>query len=96
MAVAVILKLAEYVVPDLNVAVTLTAYGASGFSTSKSLTSVIVDLRAGAAGAGAVLPEIVLFSKTENTVCGNTDLLVPDLESLVIVYVNGGIQTLRI
>ena len=63
MAVAIILKLAEYVVPDLNVAVTLTAYGASGFSTSKSLTSVIVDLRAGAAGTGAVLPEIVQIGR---------------------------------
>ena len=58
---AVIVKLAEYVVPNLDIAVALAAYGTSGFSAAELLASVIVDLRAGAAGAGAVLPEVVLF-----------------------------------
>ena len=80
---AVIVKLAEYVVPNLDIAVALAAYGTSGFSAAELLASVIVDLRAGAAGAGTVLPEVVLFSKAENTVCRNTDFLIPDLKSLV-------------
>ena len=62
---AVIVKLAEYVVPNLDIAVALAAYGTSGFSAAELLASVIVDLRAGAAGAGTVLPEVVLFSKAE-------------------------------
>ena len=86
---AVIVKLAEYIVPNLDIAVALAAYGTSGLSAAKFLASVIVDLRAGTAGAGAVLPEVVLFSKAENTVCRNTDFLIPDFKSLVVIYIDG-------
>ena len=92
----VIIKLAEYIVPHLNVTVTLAAYGTSGLSAAELLASVIINLRAGAAGAGTVLPEVVLFSKAENTVCRNADFLIPDLKGLVVIYLDGWVQTVRI
>ena len=45
---------------------------------------VVVDLGAGAAGAGAVLPEVVLLAELVDAVGGDADLLVPDAEGLVV------------
>src|SRR5699024_12233120 len=45
---------------------------------------VVGDLRAGAAGAGAVLPEVVLLAELENPVFGDADLVPPDGEGLVV------------
>ena len=44
-AVSVIVELAEYVIPDLHVTVTLTPYCTSRFSTSVFFSTVIVNLR---------------------------------------------------
>ena len=93
---SVILKLSEHVVPHLNVAVTVAAHGAGGLSAAVLLASVVIDLGTGAAGAGAVLPEVVLLAETEDLLLGNADLLVPDVEGLVVVQVYGRVQTLRI
>ena len=43
-----------------------------------------------------MLPEVVLFSKTENTLCRNSDLFIPDIKGLVIVKIDGRIQTVRV
>ena len=43
-----------------------------------------------------MLPEVVLLAETEDVLSGDADLLVPDLESLVIVLVDGGVQTVGI
>ena len=95
-ALAVSIVLAEDQVPDLHEAVAITADATGGFAAAVLQAAVIVDLRAGAAGAGTVLPEVVLFSKAENTVCRNTDFLIPDLKSLVVIYIDGGVQAVRI
>ena len=91
-ALAVVVELGEHVVPDFNVPVAVAAHGAPGLAAAVLGAAVIVDLGAGAAGAGAVLPEVVLLAEAENALLGNADLLVPDVEGLVIVQIDGGIQ----
>ena len=39
-----------------------------------------------------MLPEVVLLAEAENALLGNADLLVPDVEGLVIVQIDGGVQ----
>ena len=43
-----------------------------------------------------MLPEVVLLAEAEDTLRCNADLLVPDLECLVIVNVDGRIQAIRV
>ena len=90
--VAVVIELGEDVVPDLDIAVAVAAYGAAGLAAAVLHAAVIVDLRAGAAGTGAVLPEVILLAEAEDSVGGNADLLVPDVEGLVIVLIDGGVE----
>ena len=87
-AVAVIVELGEHVVPDLHIAVAVAADRAAGFAAAVLLAAVIVDLGAGAARAGAMLPEVVLLAEAEDTVGRDADLLVPDLKSLVVVLID--------
>ena len=53
------------------------------------LTPVKIKLGARAAGAGAMLPEIIFFSQPDNTAGIHPDLLGPNVESLVVILVNG-------
>ena len=43
-----------------------------------------------------MLPEVVTLAKAEDAIGGNTNLLVPDIKSLVVLYVHRGVQPLRI
>ena len=95
-AVAVVLELGKYIVPDFHVTVTVAAYGTSRFSAAVFFSTVIIDLRAGAAGACTVLPEVIFFAKTEDSFRRNTDFLVPDIKSLIILQIYRRIQTVRI
>ena len=95
-AVAVVVELGEYVVPYLHVAVTVAADGAAGLAAAVLGAAVVVDLRARTARTGAMLPEVVLLAEAEDTLRCNADLLVPDLECLVIVNVDGRIQAIRV
>ena len=100
--VAVVVELGEHHVPDLHVPVAITAHGAAGLAAAVLLAPVIVDLGAGAAGAGAMLPEVILLAELEDAVLRNPDLLVPDAERLVIgrrglvAGEHGGIQPVGI
>ena len=96
MALAVVIELGEHVVPYLDIAVAVTAHGAAGLAAAVLLAPVIVDFRAGAAGAGAVFPEVVLLAEAEDTLRGNADLLVPNVKSLVVVHIHRGIETVGI
>ena len=73
-ALAVVVKLGEHVVPDLHIPVAVAAHGAAGLAAAVLGAPVIVDLGAGAAGAGAVLPEVVLLAEAEDPLRGNADL----------------------
>ena len=83
-AVAVVVELGEDVVPDLHVPVTVAAHGAAGLAAAVLFAPVVVNFGAGTAGAGAMLPEVVLLAEFEDTVFGNANILVPDAESLFI------------
>ena len=77
MAMTVIIKLAEYVVPYFDVTVALAAYGTSWLAAAVLFASVVVDLRTWAARTGTMLPEVVFLTKTENSLWCNTNLLDP-------------------
>ena len=102
MVVAIVVELGEHHVPDLHVPVAVAAHGAAGLAAAVLLTTVIVDLGAGAAGAGAVLPKVVRLAELEDPVLGNTDLLMPDAEGLIVgggslvAGEHGGIQTVGV
>ena len=93
---AVTLKLGEYVVPYLNVAVALTAYSTIRLTAAVLLTAVIIDLGTGAAGTCSMLPEVVFLAKAEDPFRRNADLLVPDIKSLIVIQINRRIETIRI
>ena len=88
----VVVELGENVVPNFHVAVAFAAHHAVRSAAAVLLATIIIDLRAGAAGTGTVFPEIILLAETEDMVSGNTDFLCPDIESLLIVFVDGRIQ----
>ena len=92
---SVVIKLGEYVVPDFHVPVALAAYGTAGLAAAVLLAPVVVDFRAGAAGTCAVLPEVILLAEAEDALGGNADFLVPDIKSLVVILIYGGIESVR-
>ena len=93
-ALAVGVELAEHEVPDLHIAVAVAAHAAGRLAAAVLGAAVEVDLRAGAAGAGAVLPEVVLLAQTHHVVRGNANLLGPDIVSLVVLLIDRDVQTI--
>ena len=94
-AMSVVVKLAEDIVPDFHEAVAFPAHhilgtGAVGFA------AVIINLRARAAGTGTVLPEIVRLAEAVNALRCDADFVPPDIEGLVIFLVDGRIETIRL
>ena len=96
MIVPVIVKLGKYIVPDLHIAVTVAAYPTVCLAAAICLPAVIVHLGARSAGTGAMLPEVVLFSKPEDSLRRNPNLLIPDLPRLVILQIHRRIQPVRV
>ena len=93
-ALAVGVELAEHEVPDLHIAVAVAAHAAGRLAAAVLGAAVKVDLGAGAARAGAVLPEVVLLAQTHHVVRGNADLLGPDIVGLVVLLVHRDVQTI--
>ena len=93
---AVVIKLGKDIIPDFDIAVTVTSHGAVRFAASMLWAAVIIDFTAGTARSGTMLPEIVFFAETENAVCFNTDLVMPDVPCLIIVKIDRGIQPVRL
>ena len=91
-ALAVGIILTEHEVPDLHEAVTVAADAAGRLAAAVLQAAVIVDLRAGAAGAGAVLPEVVLLAQADHVVLRDADFLRPDVVGLVILLINRDVQ----
>ena len=89
MPVPVIFKLGEHVVPDFHVTVAVAAHRAPRLSAAIFFPTVIINLGAGAAGAAAMLPEIVLLAELENPSGRDVHLLVPDFKRLVVLLVDG-------
>ena len=91
-ALAVGIELGEYQVPELHIAVAVAADMAVGAAAALFGPAVKVDLGAGAAGAGADLPEVILFAQTDHVVGGDAAALGPDIIGLVIILVNRDIE----
>src|SRR5699024_671290 len=85
-------KLGEHNVPEFDIAVTVAADAAGRLAAAVLLAAVKIDLRAGTAGAGTVLPEVVLLAHAYNAIGSNADFLCPDLKGLVVVLINGNPQ----
>jgi len=96
MSFAVIFKLGKYIIPDLHITVTVASHSTSFFSASVLLTAVIVYFRTWPAGSCTVLPEIIFLPKTEDPLCRDADLLVPDLKCIVILQINRRIEPVRV
>ena len=95
-AVAVVVKLGEDVVPDLHVPVAVAADGAGGLAAAVLLPSIVVDLGAGATGTGAVLPEVVRLAEAEDPLGGDADLLIPNGKGFLVVFIDGGVEPVRL
>ncbi len=91
-AVAVVVELGEHDVPDLHIAVAVAAHAAGRLAAAVLRAAVKVDLGAGAARAGAMLPEVVLLAETDHVVRGDAHLLGPDVVGLVVLLVHGDVQ----
>ena len=94
-AVAVIVELGKYDIPDLHEAVAFAAHDILR-SVSVLLAAVIVNLGAGAAGAGAVLPEIVLLAELVDVIRRDMHVVQPDVVGLLVIHIHGRIQTVRV
>ena len=93
-ALTIIIELGEHVVPHFHETVAITTGTAAGLAAAELLTTVIVDLRAGAARTGAMLPEIILLAQAGHVLFRNTNHLGPNVPSLVIIFIHSGIHTL--
>ena len=95
-AVAVVVKLGKDVVPDLHIAVAVAAGRAVRLAAAVFLAAVKIDLRAGAARAGAVLPEVIVLAEAGDAALGDANLVAPDVERLVVLFIHGRIQPLGV
>ena len=89
---SVIIKLGKYVIPDFHITVAVTAYRTSRFAAAIFLTAVVINFRTWSARACTMLPEVILFAKTENSFRRDTDFFIPDVESFIVIQVNGRIE----
>ena len=93
-AVAHVIELREYVVPDFHVSVAVAAGLTVGFAAAVLFTAVEVNLGAGSARSGAVFPKVVFLAEADDFFSGNADFLIPDFKRFVVVFVNRGIKKL--
>ena len=92
-SLSVAVKLGEYVIPDLYIAVALTTHGTSRFVAAIFFPAVKIDLRGGTTWSRAVLPEVIFFAKAEDPFLCHPDLFIPDIKCLIIFFIYRRIQT---
>src|SRR5690606_35475693 len=90
----ILVELDEDQVPDLHEALAVAARAAVIPPAAELGPPVVVDLRAGPAGPHPNLPKVVLLAQADDPFPGQADLLMPNLEGLVVVQVDGGPQPL--
>ncbi len=91
-AVPVRIKLGENKIPELDIPVAVAAGPAGGAAAAVLLAPVEIDLGAGTAGAGAVLPEVVLLAQADDAGRIHAYLFRPDVEGFVVVLIDGDPQ----
>ena len=92
----IVIKLGKYVVPDFHITVAVTANRTTRFATAILFSTVIINLRTWTTRSGSMLPEIIFFTKTEDTILVYPDFLIPDIECFIILFINRWIQTVFI
>ena len=95
-ALAVVVELGEYDIPYLAETVAVAAYMAVRLAAAVLLASVIVNLGAGAAGTGAVLPEVIFLAEAVNALGRNSHLIMPDIPGFLVIQVDRRIQAVGI
>ncbi|KAF5040548.1 hypothetical protein DSECCO2_532340 [anaerobic digester metagenome] len=95
-ALAVVDKLREDIVPDFDIPVALAAHGAVRLAAAVFFAPVVINFRAGTARPGAVLPEVVRLAEAENALGRDAHVLVPNLKGLVVVHIDRGIEPIRL
>ncbi len=96
------LKLGKYIVPDFHKTVAVTAHFTVRSAAAVFHAAVIINFRARAARARAVLPEIITRSrlriavKPGDALRRDSDVPVPDRKRLVILPVNRRIKPVRL
>ena len=93
-AVAVVVKLGKDVVPDLHIAVAVAAGRAVRLAAAIFFAAVKIDLRAGAARAGAMLPEVIVLAEAGDAALRDANLIAPDGECLVVLLIHRRVQPL--
>ena len=83
-AFAIIFELSKYVVPNFHETVAFAAHYVLR-TCAVLLTSVIVNFRTWSARSLTMFPEVVFLAKSVDSVCRNTDFLIPDFESFIII-----------
>ena len=85
-AVFILVKLGEDQIPDFGIALAITARFAIRFTATVFFAQVIMDFGAGTARSGIAgrTPEVILFTKADNSVCGNTGCA-PDVEGFIVI-----------
>ena len=96
MIAAIVVELGKYVVPNLHISVTVTTYRTVWFAAAIRFPTVVVDLRTWTTRTGAMLPEVILLSESENSLRRNPDLFIPDLPSLIVLQVHRRVQPVRV
>ena len=87
-AVFLAVKLSEYVIPELEVSVAVTARLAVRLATAPLRASVEVDLGARSAWSESDLPEVIILAKTYYSLFRHSDDVSPDLESFIVIFIN--------
>ena len=85
---AVIFKLGKYVVPYFHVTVTVTTYCTARLTASVLFASVIIDFGTWTTRTCSMLPEVIFFPKTEDSLRCNSNLFIPDIKCFVIILVD--------
>ena len=98
MTFSVSLELGKYVVPYLHKTVTVTTHFAVRAAAAVFFSAVVINLGAWSARSGTVLPEVIAFSvlipvKTNNLLCRNSNLFIPDFDCLIILKLDGRIES---
>ena len=88
-ALTVAVELGKHDIPEFHIPVAVAAHAAGRGAAAVLFPAVKVDFGAGAAGAGAMLPEIVLFAQADNVGRVNPYFLRPDFKRFVVICVNG-------
>ena len=91
-ALAVGIELGEHQIPEFDIAVAVAAHMAVGTAAALFRPAVKVDLGAGAAGAGADLPEVILLAQPHHVVGGDAAAAGPDIVGFVIILIDRNIE----